>query len=213
MNPFDRSDRSDRARDPGALPFSPACERNKGPILERLLAAFRTTRLVLELGSGTGQHAVHFATHLPWLEWQPTDLAEHLPGLRARLAFEGPPNVRPALALDVRQRPWPVARADAIYTANTLHIVPWDAVVATFAGAGETLERGGTLCIYGPFRYGGAHTSAGNEAFDAMLRERDPASGVRDFEAIAELAARAGLSLVDDHGMPANNRLLHWRRE
>jgi SAM-dependent methyltransferase len=209
MDPIDRTSAD---RPPDALPFSPACERNKGPILEVLRPALAGARRVLEIGSGTGQHAVHFATHMPTLEWQPSDVPEYLPGLRARLVLEAPPNVLAPLALDVRSRPWPVTRVEAIYTANTLHIMSWPAVVATFAGVAHVLASGGSLCVYGPFRYGGAHTSASNAEFDAMLRRQDSESGVRDFEAVAALAAGAGLELVADRAMPANNRFVHWRR-
>jgi SAM-dependent methyltransferase len=209
MNPFDLTSPH---VDPSALPFSPACERNKGPILERLAPALAGSRRVLEVGSGTGQHAVHFAAAMPALEWQPSDLPEHLPGLRARFAFEAPPNVLAPLALDVRSRPWRTGTVDAIYTANTLHIMSWSDVVAFFGGVADVLAPGGALCVYGPFRYDGAHTSPSNAEFDLLLRERDPASGIREFAAVDALATQAGLAFVADHALPANNRLLHWRR-
>ena len=195
-----------------ALPTSAACDRNKGPILGYLRTAFAGTRSVLEIGSGTGQHAVHFATALPHLAWQPTDLAEHLDVLRARFADEAPRNVLAPLALDVRALPWPVGASDAVFTANTLHIVDSAAVAAFFDGVGQVLRPGGTLCVYGPFRYRGEFTSASNAAFDADLRARAPRSGIRDFETVLELAGAQGLALVADHSMPANNQLLHFRR-
>jgi hypothetical protein len=167
---------------------------------------------VLEIGAGTGQHAVHFARHLPWLTWQPTDRGEHLAGLAARVAVEGPSNLAPPVELDVLVAPWPVFEADAAFSANTLHIMSWRAVEALFAGLGSLLPAGGVLVVYGPFHYGGRATSDSNAAFDAMLRERDPESGVRDFEAVDALARTAGLELLSDHAMPANNRLLVWRR-
>lgn len=194
------------------LPFSEACERNKDPILQILRTAFAGCTRVLEIGSGTGQHAVHFARNLPHLEWQPSDLPDSQPGLIARIEQEGPPNLRMPLELDVRQRPWPIAPVDAIFTANTLHIMDWDSVRQFFLGVGEALLDGGVLCIYGPFRYGGQYTSASNATFDQYLRSRDPLSGIRDFEAVDRLAGAQGLVLLADHAMPANNQALVWRR-
>jgi SAM-dependent methyltransferase len=194
------------------LPYSDACERNKGPILEVLRTAFAGCRRVVEIGSGTGQHAVHFARHLTHLQWQPTDRAEHLPGLAARIVAEGPPNLASPVELDVLQQPWPAVRGDAVFTANTLHIMSWPAVEALFRGLPGVLEPGGVLAVYGPFKYGGRFTTDSNAAFDAMLRERDPQSGLRDFEAVNALAEALGLALVADHAMPANNQLLVWRR-
>jgi SAM-dependent methyltransferase len=196
----------------GPLPYSEACERNRHPILEVLRTAFADRRRVLEIGAGTGQHAVHFARHLPWLAWQPSDRREYLAGLAARVAAEGPPNLAPPVEFDVLASPWPVFEADAVFSANTLHIMSWRAVEALFAGVGSLLPAGGVLAVYGPFHYGGRATSDSNAAFDAMLRERDPESGVRDFEAVDVLARVAGLELQADHAMPANNRLLVWRR-
>jgi len=193
------------------LPFSEACERNKDPILAVLLEAFADCSRVVEIGAGTGQHAVHFAHHLPHLEWQPTDRAEWLEGLAARVAAEGPPNLIAPVELDVLREPWPPMRGDAVFSANTLHIMSWRAVEALFAGLGRILEPGGVLAVYGPFRYRGAFTTPSNAEFDAMLRERDPASGVRDFEAVNALAERAGLALQADYPMPANNQLLVWQ--
>ena len=193
------------------LPFSEACERNKEPILAVLREAFADRRRVVEIGAGTGQHAVHFARHLPHVAWQPTDRAEWLEGLAARVAAEGPPNLLPPVELDVLRETWPAVRGDAVFSANTLHIMSWPAVQALFAGLAHILEPGGVLAVYGPFRYRGAFTTASNAAFDAMLRERDPASGVRDFEAVHLLAEAAGLALQADHPMPANNQLLLWR--
>lgn len=194
------------------LPFSPACERNKSFILPILRATLVNCRHVLEVGSGTGQHAVYFAAALDHLQWQPSELPAHLAGLRARIIAEGPPNCALPLGLDVCARNWPVAAADAIFTANTLHIMSWAEVEAFFAGAGRALAPAGKLCVYGPFRYGGQFTSPSNAAFDASLRARDPGSGVRDFEAVNELAMQQGLALEADHPMPANNQLLAWSR-
>jgi cyclopropane fatty-acyl-phospholipid synthase-like methyltransferase len=195
------------------LPFSEACERNKGPILDILRDAFAPARRVLEIGSGTGQHAVWFARHLTHLQWQPTDRATELPGLRERIADEGTPNLLAPVELDVLVTPWPAPPADAVFSANTLHIMGWPGVEAFFAGIATVLaEDGATLAVYGPFRYRGSYTSPSNAAFDDWLKRRDPASGIRDFEAVDALARAAGLTLAADHAMPANNQLLVWRR-
>ena len=194
-------------------PFSDACERNREPILAVLRDDFSHVQQVLEIGSGTGQHAVYFAQHLPYLTWQTSDVAEHHAGINAWIADSGLSNVKAPLALDVRQRPWPVSGIDAVYTANTLHIMDYACVEAFFAGVARVLPAGGVLAVYGPFNYGGKFTSASNAQFDAMLRARGVGSALRDFEAINELAGGIGLALVRDVAMPANNRMLVWRRE
>lgn len=195
------------------LPFSEACERNKEPILAILRDALAGVRQVLEIGSGTGQHAVWFAGHLPHLQWQPSDLASELPGLRLRWQAEGPANLREPLALDVCMHPWPVQGVDAIFSANALHIMSWSSVEHFFAGADRALVAdGAVLAVYGPFRYGGDYTTASNAEFDRWLKRRDPQSGIRDFEAVDRLARQARLTFVADHPMPANNQLLVWRR-
>jgi len=195
------------------LPFSEACERNKDPILALLRTVFAGRSDVLEIGSGTGQHAVYFAAQLPALTWHPTERLAYLPDLAARLRAEGGPNLRPATVLDVRQTVWPLERVDAMFTANTLHIMSWAELVGTFQGIGRTLAPGGTLCIYGPFRYDGRYTSPSNGEFDRMLQERDPQSGLREIGAITKLAADAGLQLMADHDLPAFNRLLVFDKE
>ena len=189
---------------------SEACERNKGPILAILASALANSRKVLEIGSGTGQHAVHFAAHLPHLLWQPSDTGTYLTGLRERIAGEGTPNLLPALELDVRDQPWQVESVDAIFSANTLHIMGWAAVRDLFRGIGAVAPA--LLCIYGPFRYGGKYTSASNADFDRYLRTRDPDSGIRDFEDVNTLSSERGLSLLADHAMPANNQLIIWQK-
>jgi cyclopropane fatty-acyl-phospholipid synthase-like methyltransferase len=194
-----------------AKPFAPACERNRDPILAVLRTQFADRRSVLEVGSGTGQHAVYFAAALPWLSWQCADLAPQLPGIRQWLDEAGLPNTPPPLALDVCG-PWPTGPYDAVFSANLLHIVGWPGVEAFFAGVGRVLGAAGMLVVYGPFNAGGTYTSASNRDFDAWLRARDPRSGIRDVEAVQALAARAGLRAVDDVAMPANNRCLIWRR-
>lgn len=192
--------------------ISEACERNKGPILRILTSALARSRSVLEIGSGTGQHAVHFATHLPQLSWQPSDRGDYLAGLRERIAHEALPNLQPPIELDVRSLPWAVERVDAVFTANTLHIMDWAAVEDLFRGVGAVLDARGVFCVYGPFRYGGRYTSASNATFDEYLRARDPLSGIRNFEDVNNLSSEQGLHLLEDHAMPANNQLLVWHK-
>jgi cyclopropane fatty-acyl-phospholipid synthase-like methyltransferase len=191
---------------------SEACERNKGPILEVLVAEFAASTGVLEIGSGTGQHAVYFAAHLPQLSWQPSEVREQLPQLAERVRLEGPANLRPPIELDVCADPWRVEAADAIFSANTLHIMGWSAVRQFFRGLGRLLSSPAVLCVYGPFRFHGAYTSDSNAEFDRYLKARDPLSGIRDFESLDELARAQGLEFSADHAMPANNRTLVWRR-
>jgi hypothetical protein len=195
------------------LPFSEACERNKAPILEVLRVAFADRTQVLEIGSGTGQHAVHFAAHLPHLTWHPTEQLAYLPDLSARVKLEGPHNLRAPTVLDVNQTIWPLRAADAMFTANTLHIMAWAEVVALYRGLDGVLSRSGVLCVYGPFRYHGRYTSDSNRDFDRMLQERDPLSGVRDIQDLTALAAQYGLRLRADHDLPAHNRLLEFVKE
>jgi len=209
-----------------AKPFSPHCERNQGPILEALRPHFLHCRRVLEIGSGTGQHAVFFAAALPATLWQTSDVDENLPGIRQWIEEAALPNLPAPLAfdvngprplvdgpgpLDVDGRP-PNARFDAAFTANTLHIMSWPEVEALFAALDEVLEPQATLAVYGPFNYDGRFTSDSNRDFDGWLKMRSAHSGVRDFEAVDVLAKSIGLQLVNDHAMPANNRLLVWRR-
>ena len=194
-----------------AKPHAPACDRNRNPILAVLREHFGGRRDVLEIGSGTGQHAVHFAAALPWLAWQSSDRAEHLPGIRLWLEEACLPNTPDPIELDVRG-PWPARVFDAAFTANTLHIMGWPEVEALFAGLAAVLAADATVAIYGPFSYGGTQTSDSNRDFDGWLRLRDPASGIRDVEAVDALARGIGLRLVADVAMPANNRTLVWRR-
>jgi len=194
-----------------AKPFAPACERNQGPILEVLREFFSDRRKVLEVGSGTGQHAVHFAPAFPNAVWQTSDVEENLPGIRLWLEEAALPNLPAPLALDVT-REWPDARFDAVFSANSLHIMPWSAVEQFFEGVGRVLEPGGVLAVYGPFNYHGTFTTDSNREFDGWLKQRSPLSGIRDFEAVDRLAQGIGCTLLDDRTMPANNRLLVWRR-
>ena len=192
-------------------PFAPACERNRDPILDVLRRHFAGCRDVLEVGSGTGQHAVHFAAALPSLTWQCTDLAPRLPGIRLWLDEAGLPNTPPPLPLDLAG-PWPDGPYDGVFSANVLHIVDWPNVEAFFAGVGRVLGEAGMLVVYGPFNEGGVYTSESNRDFDAWLKARDPRSGIRDVEAVRSLAEAAGLRAIDNVAMPANNRCLVWCR-
>jgi len=184
-------------------PFSEASERNRAPILAVLKRVFSNKKLVLEIGSGTGQHAAYFAPELPHLVWQASDRAENLADIRQW--------VTNPIEIDVDQ-PFPKLDADAVFTANTCHIMSWPQVERMFAGIGG-MPSVKMFCLYGPFNYGGKHTSESNARFDAMLRGRDPASGIRDAEAISVLAEKNGFALAEDNAMPANNRLLVFRRD
>lgn len=193
-------------------PFSQACQNNRDPILHQLLRLFADRHRVLEIGSGTGQHAVHFAAALPWLEWLTSDRAEHHDGIRLWLADYPLANLQPPLLLDVDQ-PWPaLPGVDAVYSANTAHIMAWPSVQAFFAGVGRLLPAGGLFVLYGPMNYGGHYTSDSNARFDVWLKAQDPSRGIRDIEKLQGLAQAAGLALTEDIEMPANNRLLVWQK-
>lgn len=194
-------------------PIAESCLQNRTPILAVLREILAGRRCLLEIGSGTGQHAVYFAPEFPHLTWQTSDLTENHATIHAWLAAEGSPNILPPLALDVCRTPWPLESVDAVFSANTAHIMHWGAVQAMFAGVGRILEPDGIFALYGPFNYGGRYTAASNARFDAWLRQRDPASGVRDFEALDALAHDAGMTLWRDYDMPADNRTLVWRRQ
>ena len=193
-------------------PFAPACERNREPILAVLRTAFAERRHVLEIGSGTGQHALHFAAAMPWLTWQCSDVVENLPGIRSWLDDAALANTPAPLVLDVQAGPWPTQRFDAAFSANTLHIMGWPAVQDFFRGLDATLAADATLVVYGPFNDDGAYTSDSNRDFDGWLKARDPRSAIRDAGAVDALAHAIGLRLVDDVAMPANNRCLIWER-
>ena len=194
-------------------PYSQSCEENQAPILAVLRETFADRRRVLEIGSGTGQHAVYFAKHLPHLFWQTSELTDNHPGICAWLDEGGLPNVAAPLTLDVETKPWPTIDADAVFTANTVHIISWPQVEALISGVGALLPAGGVFAVYGPFNYGGRFTSESNARFDLWLKSRDPLSGVRDFEAVDALAQAAGLMLARDYEMPANNRTLVWYKQ
>lgn len=194
---------------------APATHRNREPI-RRVLARWLTgPARVLEIASGSGQHAVHLASALPALDWQPTEVEpENLASIAAWTAEVGAANVRAPVRLDATALPWPIAERsfDAVFNANMIHIAPWAVAEGLFAGAAHVLRSGGLLFLYGPFKRDGAHTAPSNEAFDADLRRRDPSWGVRDLERVVATAEREGLVLVETNEMPANNLLLVFRR-
>ncbi len=192
-------------------PFSPACERNQDAILAVLRERFADRTHVLEIGSGTGQHAVRFALALPQLIWQTSDVAANLPGIRQWLDEARCPNAPAPLTFDINDPP-PAGRFDAIFSANTLHIMGWPEVQRLFTLLPTLMTDDALLTVYGPFNYNGAFTSPSNAAFDASLRADQPQRGIRDFEAVDALAQSAGLALVEDRAMPANNRCITWRR-
>ena len=192
-----------------AKPFSQACENNKQPILNHLKTVLQECQHVLEIGSGTGQHAVYFAANMPQLIWQCSDRAENILGIQRWLADTALPA---PLTLDVGDGNWPAQLYDAIFSANTLHIMSWSEVELFFQKVDAQLKSNALLCIYGPFKYSGEFTSPSNADFDLWLKRNNPLSGIRDFEAIRELAMHAGFQLVADHNMPANNQLLIWQR-
>jgi SAM-dependent methyltransferase len=208
-------------------PYSPSCDRNKDPILAVLREHFADRRRVLEIGSGTGQHAVHFAAAMPWLTWQCTDAEESLDGIRMWLEDARLPNMPEPFALQARTQPTPgftpplaqrhdamhydLMRYDAVFSANTLHIMGWPEVQALFASLPAVLADDAVVAIYGPFNRDGNFSSDSNRDFDGWLKARDARSGIRDFEAVNALAEAIGLLLIADIAMPANNRMLLWR--
>ncbi|MDP2818784.1 MAG: DUF938 domain-containing protein [Polaromonas sp.] len=192
-------------------PSAPATDRNREPILDVLRERFADRRQVLEIGSGTGQHAAYFAAALPWLRWQASDVARNLAGIALWLNEARLANTPAPIEVDMRHA-WPDLTFDAVFSANTLHIMGWPEVQRLFAELGRRMPPGGLLTVYGPFNYGGQFTSDSNACFDASLRAGNPASGLRDFEEVNTLAVRAGLVLLDDHAMPANNRCITWQR-
>jgi cyclopropane fatty-acyl-phospholipid synthase-like methyltransferase len=192
-------------------PYAASCDENRDPILEVIAPLLADVRKVLEIGSGTGQHAVYFAGRMPHLTWQTSDVAQAHQGIRLWIEDAGVRNVLPPLALDVAGA-WPEGAWEAIFSANTVHIMSWPAVEAMFRGVAAALLPGGRFLLYGPLNYAGRYTSESNARFDAWLKDRDPRSGVRNFEDLDSLARDHGMTLVRDYAMPVNNRLLHWQR-
>ncbi|MCB1975916.1 MAG: DUF938 domain-containing protein [Nitrosomonas sp.] len=192
--------------------FSEAAERNKQPILNILRPLLANRKAVLEVGSGTGQHAVFFAPALPHLVWHPTELPDKLAMLTSMCRSYPSANLAPPLPFDIDDDHWPAIQADAVFTANTLHIIHWPQVCRLFSRAGALLPQQGIFCTYGPFNRNGRYTSASNAQFDEWLKNRDPESSIRDMNNLRQLAEECGITLVHDFAMPANNRLLVWRK-
>lgn len=192
-------------------PFSEACEENKQPILEELKRLFADAKEVLEVGSGTGQHALYFAEGLPHLYWQTSDRIENHAGICAWLDESPLSNTGRPVALDVSDD-WPLRQFDAVFSANTTHIMAWPEVECLFRGVGSGLAEGGCFALYGPFNYSGEYTSDSNRHFDTWLKQRDPKSGIRDFTQLNALADKHGLAFQEDIEMPVNNRILVWRK-
>lgn len=192
--------------------YSSAAERNRQPILDQLKDLLPQHGTVLEIGSGTGQHAAFFSQNLPGLTWQPSDRQENLAGLEAFFSAEGNERVLPVLKLDVIKDPWPGCSYDAAYSANTAHIMPWDAVVAMFAGVSARLLQNARFCLYGPFNIDNRFTSQSNAQFDAHLRSENQEMGIRDMAAIESLAGLHQMQMEYQIAMPANNFILVFRK-
>lgn len=193
--------------------YSPSSDRNKDAIAEQLKRVLTDCQNVIEIGSGSGQHVMHFARELPHITWQPSDLSDYFDALALNLTLL-PDNILVPQKLDLSQTYWLAdVRFDAMFSANCLHIMAWQHVVDFFVRASNQLSCGGLLCVYGPFRYNGAFTSASNANFQQWLTLRDPESGIRDFEAVNQQAANNGFTLLEDVVMPANNQLLIWQKQ
>ena len=192
--------------------FSPSCERNKVPILNQLEKLLNKASTVLEIGSYSGQHGLFFTEHLPHITWQTSDTKHYLAGLEENIIEFGNSNCLAPIELDVNcKKHWPNSRFDVIFTANTLHIMSWQHVIALFENIGPVAKAGSLFIAYGPFNYNGQFSSESNAEFELWLKARDSESGIRDFERVNQLAMEAGFELVVDQTMPANNQLLTWR--
>ena len=192
--------------------FSESCVQNQSPILNIIRPLLLNASTVLEIGSGTGQHAVFFAKQMPHLTWQASDQSQYLPSINAWINEADLDNLPGAIELDVTQ-PWADTKVEAIFSANTTHIMSWEMVVDFFNGVGLSLDTDGIFILYGPFNYNGQYTSQSNANFDLWLKDKDSSSAIRDFEALNQLAQKSGLSLMTDYVMPANNRILHWIKQ
>ncbi len=193
-------------------PYADSCDRNRDPILEVIAPLLADKRAVLEVGSGTGQHAIYFATKMPHVVWYTSDRDENHEAIKLWLDEAKLENVHYPIELDVLRGEWPSIEVDAIFSANTAHIMHWQDVVAFVAGAGRLLTPGGLFILYGPFSFSGLHTSDSNVMFDMRLKQRDPFMGVRDFDDLDALAQKAGLKFQHDYALPANNRILFWQK-
>ncbi len=203
---------------PSVKPYSESCEQNRKPILEAIRPLLEDKHHVLEIGSGTGQHAVYFAKHMPHLIWQCSDRQDNLPGIKLWLDEATLDNTpQPILQLDVSADNWPVFKRDeqpdAIFSANAVHIMAWENVVDFITHAAALLPSKGLLILYGPFNYNGQYTSDSNARFDIWLKQQNPDSAIRHFEALDKLAQQGGLRLLKDMEMPANNRVLCWEKQ
>ena len=191
-------------------PYSESCVQNREPILDVISPIFSTASAVLEIGSGTGQHAIYFAERMPHLTWYTSDRRSYIDGINMWLEDASLANVIPPIELDVTADHWPVSDIDAVFTANSVHIMGQHEVQSLMEGVGKLLSEQGSLVIYGPFNYAGSYTSESNARFDQWLKSRDPRSGIKDFEDILSLADEHAMRLIADHTMPANNRILHF---
>lgn len=198
---------------PDALPFVAASDRNREPILARIRPRMPASGVVLEIGSGTGQHAVYMAPRLPAISWLPTEMQDRMPGLRRRLELQGSTNILPPLELEVSAGPWPEGPFAAAYAANIAHIMSWEQVLATVLGVSARIAINAPFFLYGPFKVDGRYTSPGNQAFDHSLRMQNPQSGLRDVEELEKAARLHHLRLDEVLSMPANNLLLVFRRQ
>jgi len=193
-------------------PYAESCDENREPILSVIQSLLKGCSTVFEIGSGTGQHAVYFAEMLPHLVWYTSDCIEHHAGIKMWLQEAGLENTPAPVELNVSTSAWPQQKFDAVFSANTVHIMHWSEVEAMFAGAGAILSGGGRFMLYGPFNYDTQYTSESNASFDSWLKSRDPESGIRNFEDLDTLAQQAGMFLKHDYEMPANNRILYWQK-
>ncbi len=191
-------------------PYSAACDQNRYAILDIIKPLLSEKRTVLEIGSGTGQHALFFAQEMPHLIWQTSDRVENHAGILQWLQEAKLNNTPPPISLNVSKDKWPKINVDAIFSANAVHIMAWESVIDLFENAGKLLPKGALFILYGPFNYNGNYTSDSNKRFDSWLKSRDPKSGIRDFEALNKLANEANLSFVEDFDMPENNQILQW---
>ena len=193
-------------------PYSESCNQNRDHILQVISHLLANNRAVLEIGSGTGQHAVYFAEKLPHLLWYTSDCIEYHSGINSWLEEAGLDNTRAPVELNVSTSSWPDIEVDAVFSANTAHIMHWNDVEAMFEGVGKSLDSNAKFLLYGPFNYGQRYTSDSNASFDDWLKDRDPESGIRNFEDLNRLAESAGMQLVRDYEMPVNNRILYWKK-
>ena len=193
-------------------PVAPSCDENWQPILQCIKGLFTEPETLLEIGSGTGQHAVYLCPHLPHLRWQPSDLADQIEGMEQWFKDAELPQILSPKTLDVSEENWLDDPVAYVFTANTTHIMSWQKVQHMFAGIGRHLKSGGLFAQYGPFNYNGEYTSPSNARFDDWLKQRDPQSGIRHFEDLAQLARENSLILHSDNEMPQNNRILVWQK-